>query len=387
MENTHNARVGKQTPKIVEKSLARTRMDVLNWNQALNMARKADNPRRHLIHNLYDEIMVDALLMSQVENRRLMSLSQKFIIRDANGEGNEELTNRLQTAKWFSDIIKAIIDSRFYGHSLVELDTQGEGFITTLFRRQNIEPRTGRFFPDYTDEGKFVPFRELNEYGTWILEFGDNRDLGLLNNAVPHVLFKRFAESAWSELCEIFGIPPRVLKTNTQDRAMVNRAEKMLIDQGAAAWFIIDDSEHFEFADTANTTGDVYKGLMQFANSEISMLISGAIVAQDTVNGNRSKDESAREVLQQLINSDLSFIEQNMNDIVMPALVRLGVATEGLSFAYPETQDLEQLWKITHEALPFFEVDPEWVTETFGIKVTGNKQPQQQLLSANPFFD
>ncbi|WP_446662918.1 phage portal protein family protein, partial [Flavobacterium psychrophilum] len=35
----------------------------------------------------------------------------------------------------------------------------------------------------------------------------------MLNKAVSHVLFKRFAQSCWSELCEIYGIPPRVLKT------------------------------------------------------------------------------------------------------------------------------------------------------------------------------
>lgn len=387
METKHNAKVGKQTPKIVEKSLSRTRMDVLNWNQALNMARNADDPRRHLLYNLYDEVTLDSLLTSQIENRRLMSLSQSFMLSSSTGEVNDEVTKTLQTAKWFSDIIRAIIDSRFYGHSMIELSFDQDKPAVTLFRRQNVEPRTGKFFPDYTDSSKFVYYRDLSEYGTWILEFGDNRDLGLINSAVPHVLFKRFAQSAWSELCEIFGIPPRVLKTNTQDRAMVNRAEKMLIDQGAAAWFIIDDSENFEFADGTTTTGEVYKGLIQLSNNELSMLISGAVIGQDTVNGNRSKDESAREVLQQLVNSDLTLIEQQLNDVVLPALVRIGVIPDGLVFSYPETEDLEQLWKMTSEALPYFEVDPEWVADTFGIKVTGTKQQVQAAFSPSPFFD
>jgi len=97
----------------------------------------------------------------------------------------------------------------------------------------------------------------MPEYGAWILEFGQPGELGLLNNCVPHVLMKRFAQSCWSELCEIYDIPPRVMKTNTHDRGMVTRAEKMMKDMGSAAWFIIDGSEEFEFAQGVSTNGDV----------------------------------------------------------------------------------------------------------------------------------
>ena len=37
----------------------------------------------------------------------------------------------------------------------------------------------------------------------WI-QYIFNYDYGLLNKAVPHVLFKKFAQSCWSELCEIY---------------------------------------------------------------------------------------------------------------------------------------------------------------------------------------
>ena len=72
------------------------------------------------------------------------------------------------------------------------------------------------------------------------MEFGSPRNYGLLNKAVPHALFKKFAHSCWSELCEIYGIPPRYIKTNTQDPEMLDRAEQMLRDMGSAAYFIID---------------------------------------------------------------------------------------------------------------------------------------------------
>jgi hypothetical protein len=52
---------------------------------------------------------------------------------------------------------------------------------------------------------------------------------------------------------------------------------------------------------------------------------------------------------------------------------------------------LDKLWKNTHEALQYYNVDPEWVKETFGIQITGEKVNPNQgpQLSLNPtdFFE
>ncbi|MEI3104746.1 MAG: DUF935 family protein [Parabacteroides merdae] len=149
-------------------------------------------------------------------------------------------------------------------------------------------PELGFFLYDSNaDKGEY--YRDLREFGTYILEFGHPNNYGLLNKAVPHALFKKFAHSRWSELCEIYGIPPRYIKTNTQDPEMLDRAEQMLRDMGSAAYFIIDTTEEFEFANGVSTSGDVYNNLIALCNSEMSMLISGAQIGQDTKNGNRSK--------------------------------------------------------------------------------------------------
>ena len=223
--------------QILQKSMSRVRQDVATWNTALTMARKAEKPKRHLLYNLYDEISIDGLLTSQLGNRILKSLSTSFIISDKNGKENEEFTALLQDKIWVNEINKAILGSITHGHSVVEFEWIGVGetqdLKCSLIDRQNIEPREGLFYPDYNGD-KATPYRAMAEYGTWILEFGDPKNIGLLNSAVPHVLFKRFAQSCWSELCEIAGIPPRVMKTDTQNVAMLSRAERMMKDMGAA---------------------------------------------------------------------------------------------------------------------------------------------------------
>ena len=361
--------------KIAPKSVSRTRQDIQHWNQALNQARTAENPKFYPLQLLYNEISIDALLASQVENRRLKSLSTSFVFTDSKGKLNEELTDLLQNQTWVTALNKAILNSRFYGHSLVEFNYVNGRLNTNLIPRTNVDPVNGLVYPDYSED-KAIKYREMSEYGSWIMEFGEPGDLGLLNSCVPHILYKRFAQSCWSELCEIYGIPPRVMKTNTHDAGMVSRSEQMMRDMGAAAWFIIDQSESFEFAKGVDTNGDVYRNLIALCNNENSMVISGAIIGQDTVNGNRSKDESAQNMLSDLTESDLSLLEQYWNSLIIPGLQAIGVIPSGdIIYGYEKTENLQELWKMTTEALQNFDVAPEWVAEKFGIPVTQKKQP------------
>lgn len=360
-------------PTIAPKTISQTRQDIKNYTDAKNMFLNVDNPKRYPYYNLLANIMVDLHLQSQINNRMLKSLSQPFVIKDLKGNLDQELTDLLQNKKFIYQVNKAILETIYYGHSLGEFDYVNNDLVFNLVPRQNVDPVKGAIYLDYTDDKK-IDYKIQKEYGSWLIEFGDPKSFGLLDGCVPHVLFKRFAQSCYSELCEIYGIPPRVLKTNTQDRVMVSRGEKMLKDMGSAAWFIIDENEEFSFAQGVSTNGDVYKGLMTFCNNELSMGISGTVVGQDTKNGSNSKEKTSIGILQDLIDSDLSLIEQAWNSTIIPALKVLGIITKDVVYAYPQAEDLDKLWKMTTEAASFLEVDPVWVKDTFGIEVTGVKK-------------
>ena len=222
------------------------------------------------------------------------------------------------------------------------------------------------------------------------MEFWDKNQYGLLNKAVPHVLFKRFAQACWSELCEIYAIPPRFIKTDTTNPEMLDRAEAMLRDMGAAAYFIIDTTEEFAFAKGADTNGDVYNNLITLCKNEISMLVNSAVMGQDTEHGNESKEESSQKLFEKKVEADKRLVENTWNSIVIPALVKLGVIAEGLMFEFRPEVNLEKLWKMVSEALPHMDIDPEWMTETFGIQFIGIKarvNPEAQLnIGGQPFF-
>lgn len=379
--------------QITQRAISQATRDMAAWRTAKRQALNADNPKRVKLIELYHDIYQDPLLTSQIEQRIERSMATPWHLIDAQGTEHEEGTTLLRQSVGFADVLWTILETPYWGHSLVELypKPEGQDFSVTLIPRQNVIPAQGKMLFDITADAT-IQYRRLKEYGTYILEFGDNDDLGLLNQAVPMALFKRFATRCWSELCEIYGIPPRYLKTDTTNPDALARAEEMMRDIGSAAWFIIDTTEEFQFAQGINTNGDVYRNAIACYNSEISLLISGAQLGQDTANGNRSKEEVGVELLEKKAAADRRVAESLINSRVLPALARLGIIAEGLRFEFEAEQDDKELWQRTVAVLPYYEVDAEWIRNTFGIEVTGKKEMSGASLSlpqmvGDDFFD
>jgi phage gp29-like protein len=381
------AAMNKRLPWI-PKAISRNRQDIKTWNEAQNAYYNADDPKTFALQLLYNEIRIDALLTSQIENRKNQLLGSGFSLKKSNGEPDEESTRKIQQSMACRILTTTVLDALYLGYSLVEIGLNETKELTvTVIPRTNVVPQTGLFYPDYTDD-KSTAYRELPEFGKYILEFNSG-DIGLLNKAVPHVLYKRFAQSCWSELCEIYGIPPRVLKTNTQDPALLNRAQQMMSDSGAAPWYVVDTTEDFSFASRVESKGEVYGALIQLCNNEISLLVSGAVIGQDTLHGSNNKDQSAQQMLRDLVKSDLKTVEQQWNTVILPALHAIGYLPADLTFSFDPAEDTEQLWKFAAGALPYYTISPDFIKEKFGIDVTGERQaalPAGQLKMPD-FFD
>jgi phage gp29-like protein len=374
--------------RVIMRNESVTRKDISDYRNALQEAGRAQNPKQVRLQSLLETIRYDALLSSQIDLRIDRTQCADFVITDTKGNEDQEATCFIRDSGIFNTTVELIIEAMLYGHSLFEFEKNDYGILTPkLIDRKHVSPKQGVFYGDVTDiEG--IPYRDTREYGLSLIEINCNRgtDYGLMTKAVPHILMKKFAQSCWSELCEIYGIPPRVLKTDTTSPEMLERANKMMNKIGAAAWFIIDTTEEFNFAQTATgINGDVYKNLISLCNAEISMLITGAVVGQDTQHGNRSKEESAQKLAENVILADQRFVESQFNQVVLPALGRTGNIREGLQLNIKKETDIEKLWQMTRESLPFFDVNEKWIRETFGVEIKGarNASPDSQFSFLN----
>lgn len=356
-------------------SIARTRKDINQWRTALQQAENVENPKRLLLYNLYDEVTLDAHLTNEIEKRKLSITGADFVLYDQNGEPKNDETVLLKKA-WFYQLVEYAMDSRFWGHSLVEatkIDGDGKIAEVALVPRRHVIPEKGLVTVNQGDE-KGTPFRENPKYTPWLFEFGKHDDLGLINKCVPHVLFKRFAQSAWSEYCEIFGMPARVAKTNTVDTKNLNRLEEMMENMGTAAWAIIHNDESIEWLETTNADGAVYKGLMELSAAEISKAINGSVIGEASQGGSRSKEEVGLKIQDKISMGDMRWLEGIINEMVLPKLAALGYPVEGLTFEFIREKDLKSQWDIVGGILTHFDVEEEYIIDTFGVPVTGKKE-------------
>ncbi|PIF44911.1 uncharacterized protein DUF935 [Chryseobacterium sp. 52] len=384
---------------VIPKSISQVRSDVKTWKSAVASFKNADNPKSFPFYNLLADILDDPHLSSQIGNRKRKTLGSTFVIKKASGEVYQEVTDEAERSIWMDEIVGRVLDFNYEGMRLVEFDRKPENDkegtlikepIVTLLPPQNVLPVQGVFLKDYTDD-KGIKYREESQFGTWLLELGKPGDLGIVNKLIAKVLFMRFAESCWSELCEIYGIPPRVMKTNTADPASLRRAQTMMKEMGAAAWFIIDETENFEWAKGVDTNGDVYNNLINLCKDSISLLICGAVIGQDTKFGSKGKEDSSQDVLADLVNADKKVVEQYMNTKIIPALFAIGVLPEeGLIFEYEKSEDLGELFTRAIELMKAGKKVPdEWINEKFGIPVEEKEEVtdgKKLNFSAN-FFD
>jgi hypothetical protein len=382
-------RPGKLFSTIVLQNMRRARYDIAQWRQALKIAENVDNPNRARLYDIYTDCGLDALLTSQLQNRKLQTLGTACEIVNEAGEPDETYTRMLQESAWFPLFVGQLLETPWWGHSLWEIfGNSFDSLAMNLIPRKHVKPQTGEVLDHEYDTGG-APYREMREYGRYLIEAGGHDDLGLLNKAVPHILMKRFAQSCWSEFCEIFGMPMRTLKTNTGDPEMLSRAEAMMHTMGAANYSIIDDSEVMEYAEASNATGDVYKYLIALCNNEISLLVLGSILGQDTEHGTRGKEQVSLDILSYLVKADVTGVQNYINSSLFPALAASGFIPANLSFRYRESEDLDTLWTKVKEALIHYDIPAEWIEDKFGIPVTVKEHAGtfgSPSLNAHDFF-
>ncbi len=356
--------------KIVLQNIRRIRYDIGQWRQALKIAENVDNPNRARLYDIYYDALLDALLTSQMENRKLQVMGTPYeLITEAN-KPDGKYTTMFQNSMWFPKFLNQLLDTDYWGHSLWEISSDKNGNpVINLIPRKHVKPQTGEVL-EYEYDTTGIAYRKMREYGKSLIETPGNNNLGLINKAVPHVLMKRFAQSCWSEYCEMFGMPMRTLKTNTSDPEMLNRAEEMMKTMGAANYSIIDESEILEYAEASNSKGEVYKYLITLCNNEISLLILGSILGQDTEHGSRGKEQVSFDMLSNLVKADITSTANYINASLLPALACNGFIPGELSFRFRQVEDINKLWEKARDLMPHYDVPPEWIKDKFGIPVT-----------------
>ena len=356
-----------------------TRKDVASWRMAWQRAIDVENPKRKLLYDVYTDVEIDAHLTGCVAQRKGFATRRDFRMLDAEGKEHPEASEILHS-EWFDEFLSLSLDSRFYGHSLIQFGSPAStdgvmGFSSIeLVPRRHVVPERGVIIRDQNDDVRNgVSYRE-GKLAEWCIEAGKSHDLGLFLKCATNALSKKNMLAFWDGFGEIFGMPIRIAKTTSQDSKDIDRTEKMLAGMGTAFYGVFPEGTDIEIKETSRGDAyNVYDRRIDRANSEISKCILNQTMTIDS-GSSLSQSEVHLEVLENVVAADEKFLKNMVNNKLLPFMLRHGFPVEGLYFDWNPTPAYtpEQMKDVEQMLINGgYEIDPEYFTNKYSIPITG----------------
>ena len=394
---TAQRKKGKLPEKIIINQLdirqiQRTNVDIEKWRSAIQAAENINFPRKILLFDMYADILLDGHL-SSVINKRKTAVLKSPITFTKDGKENEVICKIINTPS-FVKLLDYLLDSRFWGHTLVEFEFRLNNFIAHLLPRKHVIPEKGLILIQQNDQDG-IYYREP-PVSNYILEAGEPGDLGLLVKAAQYVIYKRNCLGDYSQFSEIFGQPFRKGTYNPYDPNSRSELRNCLEEMGSGAWGIFPEGTNVEFIESNSKTGsnDVYSTLIDLCNAEISKLILGNTLTTEAGDkGARSLGEVHADVEGEIEFADKLFIKNILNFGFKDLLLKHGYPADGeFDFTEDETTSLTDRIAVDVQLNGIIPISDEYFYETYGIPKPENYQELKSKMDEakaqrnNPFM-
>jgi len=361
---------GLQIERII---LTRRAVDIGDWRAALRIAESPQRPNRQLLYNIYNDIELDAHL-SSVMDRIIFRCTNNPIHYYVDGKIEEGDINDLTNTPFFYDLIKYIVQSRWWGHSLIQCNFMQTNFDITkrpgveIVSRANVRPEYGDILPKPGDESNAIPFRKP-PYSYFLLEVGSNTDLGLLNRVAPNVLYKRYGVKDWAEFLEAYGMPIPEMQYDPNIPGQREEAEKLLKDKGSNFGIAVPVGSSFTLHDSAKAgNSEAFGTHASFHNQEVSKAF--LLQTMTTENGSsRSQAEVHLEAENEAIRAYRMLVEMTLNYKLKPMLAMHGMNADKGKFKYDDRANISKVGMadLLVKLQSIADIPMSWVYETFNI--------------------
>ncbi len=306
----------------------RQSLDIGKWRTAMIHAEGLTKQRRQLLE-LYDDALNDGHLKSIVEKRikAITNIELKFY--DKNGEENEELSN-LTEKPFFETLLKEIINSKFWGYSLLELeawDNANAESKTHLIDRRHVKPELGIVVRN-SIETTGIPYNE-DPYVRFVVRAGEDKDKGLLLQAAQYAIYKRNGISDYAEFCEVFGMPFRhATYSDPENKEIIdNMFEKM----GAAGYVATPEGVEINSQYSNVSSGSsLHNDFRKACNDEMSVTILGQTeTTNSSASSGYAQSKTHADVLHEIHEDDRQFVLRVLNVELNRVLINFGFKADG----------------------------------------------------------
>ncbi len=371
--------------QITVQKLERYQIQIDSWRSALQSAENIHNPVRKRLYEIYNEILLDAHLSAIISKRIRNVKNKKIVFVEKDGKINEQ-TNELFEAPFFRDLIEYIMETIFWGHTLVEFEFFNKMIDKVhLVPRQHVRPELGiiGLTSPYDTEG--INYRE-EPYNKFTLEIA-KKDLGLLNIAAANAIFKKYGKVDFANFVEMFGSPTRKFTYDYMNLTAQSEANKVAQESGNSASIVMPkDLVDLELVASSSTNSTVHLDFSNDLKSELSVLILGQTMT--TENGSsRSQAEVHQAQQDDIAFDDMQFVEYVLNWDLKEKLIAFGYPLKNGKFKFDTSENLstkEQI-EIDLQLKNLVDIDPNYFYEKYNLpkpKESKEQKTEEKELAA-----
>ena len=283
-------------------------------------------------------------------------------------------TRKIQGTQ-FIKIIKGIVESKLYGFTALEIlpdidERTGKLKEVNIIERRNVLPDQKRIV---RRQGIWSPgwdFESPQYYNNYILI--NSGTLGLFSATTPLILAKKFTLANYVNFSHTYGQPIIHGKTesdNSQDRKrlandIASAAQNKVIVTG-----LNDEVDIKTF--TMSNSEKVFTGLMEVVDKEVSNLILGSESMAGATQSYVGATNAHQDIFRDRVEVYREYIENVMNEEIVPRLVAMGYIEEGLEFKYSKrlemsNKDQIDLYTFLTER---YEIAADEIEKVFGVTV------------------
>lgn len=334
---------------------------------------------RSRLIDLYDAcIQQDAHIRAVIETLVSQILGDRYMLARQNEKGKyiKDIgqTQKIQGTQ-FDKIIKGIVEAKLYGYTLLEI-------------MPHTDPRTGRLSEVNCIERRNVlpdQLRVVKRQGMWNPGWNltdkafrrnyiliNSGDIGLFSATTPLILAKKFTVANYVNFSHTYGQPIIHGKTVSESNAdrkrlageIANAAQNKVLVTG------LDDEIDIKTFTMSNSE-KIYTSLIDFVNKEVSNMILGSESMAGATQSYVGSTKAHQDIFRERIEVYRRFIENVMNEEVIPCLVAMGYIDEGLEFKYSNRIEMnnEDRIKLYGLLTDKYEIAPDEVEKEFGIHV------------------
>jgi len=346
----------------------RESLDIQKWRSAHKTAEGTSKNRKQL-YEIYDDVLIDDHLTSVIEKRinSITNLEIKFF--DKNSKEVDEI-NKIINTTYFEDLLKEIINAKFWGFSLLELDwSPVEGYQNKTYSidRRHVKPEMGQVMANPSDSTGI----DYMEHPFAL--FAGGNTLGVLLKACPLVIYKRNNVVDWSDFNELYGKPyPQGKYTNEDTRELLTEA---FIKAGFQSFIVAPaDADIIMQQGNTGTSNENFKSFREAMNEALSILILGQnLTTNVAANGSYAAAKEHSQVEDSIHTADREFVIKILNEKLVPVLQRLGYKADGsFNFIYMDEMTLTDRIAIDAQVANLVPVGDDYFYETYNIpKPTG----------------